>query len=315
MSNKSKTSTTSSSTQKNTAYQPAQAGIDQGLGMASSYLSNPDSQAVYSGQRVADLSANTQQGVAGLANNQGYGQSANFYENTLNGDYLNAGNPYIGQVQRSVQDATMPGINATFGGRGMAGSTIHQNQLAQGLSNGMAGHLFANYENERNRQMTAAGQLPAMYGQQARDQLTAGGIQDQQNQNVINADMTRFEQQRTAPIRSVSEAMPYLMQGGQAFGTQSGTQNSTQTSQPSQFSTVLGAGMMAAGAMSGMPGLGMAGAQTAMGSPMAAASHSAMQAAPMSALQNYTGFAQTPVIPNHITQPYTPASYGYGGQF
>jgi len=315
MSNKSKSSSSSKTTQQTTAYQPAQAGIDQGLGMASSYLSNPNSQAVYDGQRVADLSGNTQQGMAGLANNQGYDQSANFYENTLNGDYLNAGNPYISQVQQSVQDATMPGINATFAGRGMAGSTIHQNQLAQGLSNGMATHLFANYENERNRQMSAAGQLPAMYGQQARDQLTAGGIQDQQNQNVINADMTRFEQQRTAPIRSVSEAMPYLMQGGQAFGTQSGTRNSTQTSQPSQFSTVLGAGMMGLSALSGMPP-GMFGGMTSGGSPMAAASNSAMQAASMPQLQNYTGFAQMPAIPNAVVQPYGgQVSYGYGGQF
>jgi len=310
MSNKSKNRTSSTSTQKTQAYQPAQGGINQGLGMASSYLSDPNSQAVYGGQRVADLSANTQQGMAGLANNAGYGQSSDFYKNTLQGDYLNAGNPYISQVQQSVQDATMPGINATFGGRGMAGSTIHQNQLAQGMSNGMASHLFANYENERNRQMTAAGQLPAMYGQQARDQLTAGGIQDQQNQNVINADMARFEQQRTAPIRAVSEAMPYLMQGGQAFGTQTGTQNSTQTTSPSQFSTILGAGMMGLGAASGIPGMFGGGQQAAGmtygGTPMQAPAQ--MAAYQMPAYQQ--------AMPATYQQaPYTAASYGYGGQF
>lgn len=250
------------------AYDPAQGGIDYGLGMASQHLYNPDSQAVYGGQRVADLSAGTQQGMAGLMNNEGYDRAGSFYKNTLDGEYLNAGNPYINQVQQSVMDATMPGINATFGRSGMAGSTIHQNQLAQGLSNGMAGHLFANYENERNRQMAAAGQLPAMYRQQAGDALTAGGIQDQQNQNIINSDMARFEEQRTAPIRSLNEAMPYLMQAGQAFGNQrnaqdstsygnaSGTSNTqgttTTTSKPSMFSSILGGGMMGLSALGGM---------------------------------------------------------------
>lgn len=307
MSNKSKSTQNTRSTQQNTAYQPAQPGIDRGLGMAGSYLSDPNSQGVFGGQRVADLSGNTQQGMAGLAGNQGYGKSAEFYGNTLDGNYLDAGNPYIGQVQRQVQDSVMPGINATFGRSGMTGSTIHQNQLAQGLSNGMAGHLFANYENERNRQMQAAGQLPAMYGQQARDQLTAGGIQDQQNQNMINADMTRFEQQRTAPIRAVSEAMPHLMQGGQAFGTQNSTQNSTSSSSPSQFSTVMGAGMMGLGALTGMP-TGMLGGMTQGGAPMAAPSHSAMMQAPP--MYNYQ-----PAMPQSIMQPAGAASYGYGGQF
>ena len=291
-------------------------GIDQGLELAQKHLST--GQGVYGGPRVADLSSNTQQGMSGLANNEGYGQSADFYKSTLDGDYLDAGNPYIGQVQQAVQDSVMPGINSTFGGRGMAGSTIHQNQLAQGLSNGMAGHLFANYENERGRQMSAAGQLPAMYGQQARDQLTAGGMQDQQNQNILNADMAQFEEQRRAPIRAMGESMPYLMNAGRAFGENTGRTESatTNTSEPSMFSTVAGAGMMAAGAMTGNPMLASAGSGMLGGAPQQAASFAAapsMQQGMMGGYGNY--YAPPPVMPQQIMQPQGQASYGYGGQF
>lgn len=270
LSSKKQSTQSGTSTQTADPYGPAAGGINAGLGMATSYLNNPASQGVYGGDRVADLSGMTRQGMAGLAGNTGYGTAENYYRDVVGGDYLNAGNPYISQVQQSVNDAVMPGINATFGRSGMTGSTIHQNQLAQGLSNGMAGHLFANYENERNRQAQAAGMLPAMLRQQATDQITAGGIDDQHRQNVLNAAMQQFEEQRTAGIRPVAEAMPYLMQGGQAFGTRTGQSTTTNTSQSSPFDQILGGAMMGIGGLSGLGYKPFATPQAASATPQVA---------------------------------------------
>jgi hypothetical protein len=265
MSNRSRQTTTS--TAQTTPFGAATGGINAGLNAATNYINNPNSSQAYGGPRVADLSGLTQQGVNNLGNNQGYGQATDYYQGVLNGNFLNAENPYLQNVQRSVTDRVMPGINATFGRAGMTGSTIHQNQLATGLGNAMAPLLFQNYENERNRQAQAANLLPTLYGQQARDQLTAGSVLDQQNQNLINADMAAFEENRTAPIRAVNEALPMLMQAGSTFGTRTGTE--TREASPSMFNSLMGAGMMGlrvlggpttAAASAALPGL-------AMGSP------------------------------------------------
>lgn len=263
MSSKKSQTTNSTSTATTDPYAAAAPGINTGLGMAGSYLADPNSQAVYGGQRVADLSANTQQGMAGLAGNAGYGQATDYYQKALGGDYLSAGNPYIQQVTDAVNASVMPGINATFGKAGMTGSTIHQNQLASGIANATAPYLFDQYNIERGYQNQAAGMLPSMLRQQSTDQLTAGSIQDQQNQNVINAAMQQFEQQRTAPIRAVGEAMPYLLQGGSAFGTRSGETQNTTTTSSSPFETILGGAMMGLGALSGVNTAGMFGPATA----------------------------------------------------
>lgn len=311
-SRKSNTQTTnqvSDTSRQLTAYGPAKSGIDQGLGMAGAYLNSPGSQEVYGGQRVADLSDPTMQGIEGLTNNAGYGKAADYYSSVLDGDYLNKGNPYLEDVKNSVMANVMPGINATFGRAGMTGSTIHQNQLTSGLSNAIAPYMFQAYEAERGRQQGAASNLPAVLAGQARGQLTAGSILDQHNQDVINADMTRFEQERTAPIRVVGEAMPYLLQGGQAFGTQSGTSNTSGTttteSSQSPFQTAMGAAMMGLGAYStAMNPAGAAmGAAASMGAPAQAASS-----------RGLAQFAAPPVMPDMYTPPpFNPATYQVGG--
>lgn len=283
-----------------TPFAPAADGINAGLGMASNWMSSPGAQATYGGQRVADLSAGTQQGMAGLLSNPGYGTAQDLFTRTAQGDFLGQANPYMQQLQDSVAESVMPGLNATFARSGMTGSTIHQNQLAKGLASAMAPHLFGAYETERNRQMQAAGALPGIYGQQARDALTAGAIQDQQSQNVINADMAAFNEARDRPLMVATQGLAPLMQAGSAFGTRAGEtwgkQNSTTTNtqQQSPFQQIMGGAMMGLGALTGMPGLGMAGAMGgASMAPMTSAS-----AGMMNAMSPYTN-------------PFSTGGYGY----
>lgn len=294
MSSKSKSTQASRQSSKGvsqtTAYLPARQGMNQGLRGLGQWMNSSQAKSTYGGPRVADMSGDTQQGLGQLTNNSGYGTSEAYYNNVLNGDYLNAGNPYMEQVKQSVMDSVMPGINATFARSGMTGATNHAGQLATGLSNGMAGHLFANYENERNRQMSAAGALPNMLRQQANDSLLAGSIRDQHAQNVINADIGAFNERRDRPMAVAQAGLPMLMQAGGMFGrnrnNSTGKSKSTTTSTPSEFSQALGIGMMGLSAISGMPmgmGMGMSGAMGA-GAP----TYAPMSAASAGMMNSYT---------------------------
>lgn len=275
MSNRSRTNGTSNTNtnqsgwnQRN-AWGPALPGLTGSLNMMNQWMRDPGSMKTYQGKRVANLSGQTKQGLHALANNQGYGASGDYYKRVLGGEYLDAGNPYMEAMNTRAMNAVMPGINATFGRSGMTGSTIHQNQLAKGLGDAMAPHMFANYENERNRQMAAAGALPALYSQQANDMLRAGGIRDQHRQNRLNAKMGAFNEQRDRPMHVANAGFGNYLSAGQAFGrnnfsNQGNTYGTTSTtSSPSPFNTIMGGAMMGLGMMNPMMGM--------MGGPMMSA--------------------------------------------
>lgn len=315
----SKTDQVTNSTSQKSVYDPAKAGLHGSLGMMTNWMKDPRSLQIYDKDRVAGLSDYTKQGMAGLVNNAGYGQAGDYYSKVLAGDYLNAGNPHLDGLQQSIQRSVMPGVNATFGRSGMTGATNHQYHLPKALGDAMAPHMFANYENERNRQAMAANALPGLYSQQANDALRAGGIQDQHNQNVINADIYAFNAARDRPMNVANAGFANFLNAGNVFGqnTTSGTTKGTTTTKGDPFSTIVGAGMMGLGAMSGMPGMmsgagGAGGMQSMFGAPMQAASQSAMMAAPMTTLQNYN--YNPPLFPAQVPQQYGGnASYGYGG--
>lgn len=86
--------------------------------------------------------------------------SRDYYSSVVNGDYLNAGNPYVQGVIDDVKANVMPSVNGTFSSAGLDGSTLHQGMLAKALTQGMAQPLFANYQNERGMQQNAAAALP-----------------------------------------------------------------------------------------------------------------------------------------------------------
>ena len=104
--------------------------------------------------------------------------------------------------------------------------------------------------------MQAAGLLPQVGQQIISNQLGAGQITDSYNQNKINADMQKFEDERTAPIKAWSEVAPIATQMGQAFGTTKGTTKATKDN--GLFGDILGGAMAAGGLLSGVPGVGTA---------------------------------------------------------
>ncbi len=248
-----KSKSTSTSTQTNSAYAPVKPVIDQGAGIMQSYLSNPNSTSVYQGPRVADLSSDTQSGLDLMRNSTGANGAMDFYKQIMDTP-AGGNNPAIQAMQDSIRRQVMSANAAQFSNAGITGGTQHQGSLAQGLSDGLAQPLFASYENDMARRMAAAGGYQEADQTRIGNTMGAGQVMDSYNQSKINADMNKFEEQRTAPIRAWSEVAPMATQIGSTFGTQNGT--TTQTSKQPLAQTIAGGALAAAGLASGFPQLG-----------------------------------------------------------
>lgn len=257
-----KTTSTSSQTQQNSAWAPAQPYLEAGVQGLGDWMSGAGAQS-YQGPRVAELSDTTRGGLDMLKASQGATTARNYYDDTLSGKWLDQGNPYMERLQDAVRASVMPSINSTFSANGLVGSTAHQGVMSRELGRAMADPLFQAYERERSRMDNAAGQLPQVDQIISGNNLQAGNILDQYSQNLINAQQQQFEADRMAPVRGITEAMPMLNQIGSQYGTQTsqGTQTSKQSTPLGQ--QILGGAMMLGGAASGLGGLGAIG--TGMG--------------------------------------------------
>lgn len=187
----------------------------------------------YPGQTVAPLSGYSQSAIDQQAQRAMQGSplttaGQNQLTNTLNGSYLNAGNPYfsgavnaaIRPVTEQFQNTVIPGINSTFSDAGRFGSGAQQSALNQAgtdyqrnigdISSNMA---YQNYSDERANQLKAGLLAPQMAQQDYFDigQLgQAGGAIDTQNQNLINADINKYNYNTQAPWNFLSDYIGLL---------------------------------------------------------------------------------------------------------
>lgn len=148
------------------------------------------------------------------------------------------------QVVQNTIAGIMPGINSSFAGSGMTGSDLHQQNLAKGLSAGIADVENQAWQQGQNRAMQAAGMMPAIAGMgfNAADALRmAGQDRAQYNQSVINANILRDQQQQAAPMDAIERYMSMMSGIGGQFGTQTGT-----SSQRTGLLGMLGLGLQAA---------------------------------------------------------------------
>jgi len=250
---------TQSQNSRRDPYAPAVPLLNQTAGGVSSYLSNPNSFAVYGGDRVAQMSDATRGGIDQLAGQAGANQSAGYLSRVLNGDYLNPGNPYTSQLVDSIRSSVMPSVNDTFSNAGMTGSTLHQGALMRGLSDAVAAPLFNSYQQERQNQMSAAQMLPGVESGAALNRIQAGQLGEGYDQRNIDAARQQFAETQMAPLMPYANASGIIGQIANAGGTSSGT--STSTSTPSLGSQILGGAMMGASVLSApyTGGLGMMG--------------------------------------------------------
>lgn len=237
----------STTTQRADPWAPAQPFIQQGLADAGKlYDAGGFNIAPYEGSMVAgydpmraaaDAAApGVAQGALGAA-----GQGLNAVSQFFNPMQQSS---VFGNVVQNTVDQIMPQINSAFAGSGMTGSSLHAQNLSKGVSAGVADVLDRNYQAGANRALTAAGMVPGMneaaYG--AVDFLnTQGANRQSYNQDVINADVMRDQQQKTAAMNAIQDYMALVSGVGSAFGVQS----STQRQSPGMMG-MLGLGLQAA---------------------------------------------------------------------
>lgn len=174
--------------------------------------------------------------------------------NTINGDYLN-GNPMLaanfqagaGEITKAYQNATA-GVdsNANAGGRlGSGMQAFYRNQeadtLAKNLGNLYTNTYYNNYNTERGNQMNAASMAPSFAANDYQD-LNAlsdvGTAQDTYSQNLVNADIDRYNYNQNLPNNNLANYMNLIQ------GNYGGTSTSTQKAGGgSGFGQMLGTGL------------------------------------------------------------------------
>ncbi len=186
--------------------------------------------------------------------------------NTINGTYLNQGNPGYQNMVKSAIDplmteynnTIMPGIDARFALAGRGGSNIAKatadNQAAKNLEanigNITSGLSYNTYNAERGRQQTADQMAPTLANTDYQDisQLgQVGALNEQQAGAQLQDQMNRFNFNSNLPDAKLRQYMTLI--GGGTFG---GTGTSTQP--------IIGANPWLQGAGLGIAGAGAAGA-------------------------------------------------------
>lgn len=220
-------------TQDNKPYAAAQPLIDQGLSDAQQmYDSGGFNITPYQGDLVADPTA-LQQAAYSAA--PGVAMGAMQGGQAAQAGLMRALDPNIrsdayGQVRQNVIDTIMPSINSSFAGSGMTGSTLHAQNLAKGLSAGLAEVDNRAFQQGEQRALQAAAMMPGI-NQSLTQPISflrdVGGEQQQQAQAEINAAALRDQQAKTADLNALQDYLALSTGAGGMFGVQSATRSSS----------------------------------------------------------------------------------------
>ena len=186
------------------------------------------------GQTMA-LDATIDRGLSGSPLNKMAGSEI---QKVLGGEYLTQDAPGFQAVANRAREAA----DATYSGAGRYGSGYHDRAVADSVGN----LAFQNYQAERDRMGQAASLAPMIAGQDFVDlnaALAAGGQYQNQIQNMINADIAKYNFQQQAPYANL-QAFQDFIQGG--YGGSS--QTISPTSGPSAAQGALGGALAGAGA-------------------------------------------------------------------
>lgn len=224
MSSGSQTTTTN-----NAPYDKAQPLINQGLRDAKAlYDAGGFNIQPYQGSLVAgydpfrQMADSAAPGVAGAAM-QRANMAAGGMQRAMDPNYYNAA---LQGVKDNVIADVMPAINSTFAMNGRTGGGLHQQNLAKGLSAGVADAYYGAQQSSEDRALNAAGMLPgvanAQYGAFDFLQGAGQGKQDYE-QALINADVLQDQQSKTTGLNAIQDYLALSTGAGSQFGVQSST--------------------------------------------------------------------------------------------
>lgn len=190
----------------------------QGAAAQAQNLYNQPGPNYFPNSTVANQSPTTQAAISGTVNRATNGSplnqaSSGYLQDTLNGKYLNAGNPNDGALWNSVQANVLPAVDAQFSLLGRYGSGQQANAAATGLTNAYAPYAFSNYQSERANQQQAAQLAPTQANQDYVDlgQLAqAGQTQDTYAQQQLNDQINRWDYNQNLPENKLNTFLGQL---------------------------------------------------------------------------------------------------------
>ena len=219
--------------------------IKYGLNQAKD-LYNQGAPEYYSGNTYLGPNQAQQDAMAMMTNQANAGSdvltnSSALANQTLNGDFLNSGNPYLAQATQAGADVAtdqynkaMQNTNSQASLSGRYGSNAHANlasdnsqNLANALANQAGTMAYNNYNAERQNQMNVMGNAQNIAGNDyygAQQLMNAGNQQAGFDQAKLDADIARHDYGQNAEQLHLNN---YLTA---AYGAPGGSQTTTTSS-------------------------------------------------------------------------------------
>lgn len=219
--------------------------IKYGLNQAQD-LYNEGAPEYYSGNTYLGPNQAQQDAMAMMTNQANAGSdvltnSSALANQTLNGDFLNSGNPYLAQATQAGADVAtdqynkaMQNTNSQASLSGRYGSNAHANlasdnsqNLANALTNQAGTMAYNNYNAERQNQMNVMGNAQNIAGNDyygANQLMNAGNQQAGFDQAALDADIARHDYGQNAQQLHLNN---YLTA---AYGAPGGSQTTTTSS-------------------------------------------------------------------------------------
>ena len=218
------------STSVSQPWAPAQPYLKEGMGWLKDLYSRGGMTMDYSGDWVADMTPDQLAAIQNITGTAGVNNDA------LRGVAGSLAGLADGSAQANHWDTIandtmrriMPGINSSFAGSGMTGSTLHQDNLSRGMSEGLAS-AHAGYQDQMiQQQLGATGALGGVLGQIMGNNQAALSAQDRiqaQEQNELDSQYQNSLLGQNADFDALSNYLSVISGiaglGGQTSGTQS----------------------------------------------------------------------------------------------
>ena len=174
-------------------WKPAQGALQDVIGASGDLYASGGMQVdPYTGQRVADFSPETLQGMQGV---QAGSNITPMAENAFAG-FMDDGarNRAFDQMRATTLADTKAALGSTLAGGGL-NTGLGAQQFGRGMADAIGGIEYGAWGDAQNRKLSAMGMAPQIAGLGQRDvqgQLAAGGMRDQLAQQNINADMAQY---------------------------------------------------------------------------------------------------------------------------
>ncbi len=212
----------------------------------------------FPGSRVVPLAGETEQalqlqGQRALQGSPVTGAAQDLATQTLQGDFLGQGNPFVNQqIQRAIQ-LSRTGLESQFAGAGrdLEAQLPARAEQVQNITNDF---LFRNFDAERNRQLQTQALAPTLAAQDFLDigaLRDVGGVREAQSAAELQDQVSRFGFEQQRPELALDQLIARL-QGNPLSGFGSSSQPVFQN----RGAGALGGALAGAQLGSVVPGLG-----------------------------------------------------------